>query len=44
MALTYLRQMPERRNELDQVLRNIAARPNHLFNDRARALQARLGE
>lgn len=44
MALTYLRQMPERRSELDQVLRNIAARPNHLFYDRARALQARLAE
>lgn len=44
MALTYLRQMPERRNELNQVLRNIAARPNHLFYNEARALQARLGE
>lgn len=43
LALAYLHQMPQRSSALNQVLRNITARPGHLYYARAKALQARLG-
>ncbi|MEO6036831.1 MAG: hypothetical protein ABIQ93_00370 [Saprospiraceae bacterium] len=43
LSLAYLRQMPRRTNELDQMLRSITARPGHTFYARAKMLRARLG-
>ncbi len=43
LALAYLHQMPRRNSALQQVLRNIKARPGHPFYGRAMALQGRLG-
>ena len=44
LALAYLHQMPRRSGALNQVLRNITARPGHPFYTRAKVLQGRLGE